>query len=622
MRGLFGLFLLIISWAYAQSPFGVSESFVPGSKVIYQFDGSNCPVGDVSPDFEIIFKSYDCVDYKGVRWIRPLEAGTFLYKSEKFPDEFSIEFDYYAFKEGKPYVKFALYSPSQEEKIKKRELYTYDAGILLGVLGSIDEVNFGFSETPVEHHKIYGMFKRSVKEGQIHRVQISVKDGRVTVFIDGKRAAKKPVKFQVKPAGFGIFFYKMFSTDVPFEENPALIGNIKISAYTGEERKPAVTQEKKAEKPVIEEKREVQRTVKEPVKKVERKPSKPVRCIKSIGVGEAAVIRDYSSAKMEAFARAKWDAIEKALGTDIQVKSVLENFKMLDEVILKDVKGFIRDVKIIDEKNFGDAVQITIEGCVYPREAEKALSLLSRNTAFNVLLIVQKDRSVELDEMNPVTTNLINILNEQGFEVYDFAGDPNIDPYKIEKAISQKRFITLRNLFSRNLAGATIIGKIKFIPKTRGGQDIGYGIKSAFNVVLAQAQYYLLVKDKGKVRILASGSVKAKGTAPNIEEAENRAMESLSQVLADDILKKIDRYLASKRKVVTVQFEGIKSVSENFEIKSELQKLPWVKSVEDIGKGKFRVEYLENPVYLANALESILGYTVGYFSPTRIVVRK
>ncbi len=631
MRYLILLLLLIYGSAFSQSPFGQIEKFISGNKVIYEFNGSNCPVGDVSPDFEIIFKSYDCVDYKGVRWIRPLEPGTFLYRSEKLPDNFSIEFDYYAFKEGKPYVRFALYSPNQEKKIKNKESHTYNGGMLLGVLGSINDVRFGFSETPADHYKIYEMFKRSVTEGKIHKIQISVKNGRITIFIDGKRAAKKPIKFQVKPSGFGIYFYRTFATDAPFEENPALIGNIKISAYTGQEGSSKVYEESKSVRE--EERTPVEKLPPPPEKKpvkqerqtaqvVEYKKPKNIKCIKSTGTGEAAVIKDYSSAKMEAFARAKWDAVEKALGTDIQVKSVVENFKLLDEIILKDVKGFIKDVKVLDEKNFGDAVQITISGCVYPREAEKALSLLSRNTAFNVLLIVQKNRSIELDEMNPVTTNLINILNEQGFEVYDFAGDPNIDPYKVEKAISQKRFITLRSIFSRNLAGATIIGKIRFIPKTKGGQDIGYGIKSGFNVVLAQAQYYLLIKDKGRIRILASGSVKAKGTAPNVEDAENKAMEALSEVLADDILKKIDKYLASKRKVVTVQVEGIQSVSDNFEIKSEIQKLPWVKSIEDVGIGKFKVVYLENPVYLANAVESILGYKVEYFSPTKIILSK
>ena len=344
------------------------------------------------------------------------------------------------------------------------------------------------------------------------------------------------------------------------------------------------------------------------------------KCIPSTGTGEAAITTDYASAKMEAFARAKWDALEKALGTQVSVKSVVENFKLLDEVITKDVKGFIDNVKIIDEKNYGDSVAVTIKGCVYPQKAEKALSLISRNTAFNVLLITQDRNRITLDEMNPVTADLINILNEQGFEVYDFASQPGIDPYKIERAIASKRFITLRHLLSKSLAGATIVGKIVFLYQSKAGQNIGYGISSPFNVVNAQAQYYLLVKDRGRIRILASGSVSAKGTGMNDDFAKNKAMKALAPKLADDILQKIDRYLKAKRKVVTVIVEGIDSVSKNFDFKQQLQKLVWVKSVEDLGVGRFRVEYLEKPVYLANAIESILGYKIEEFTPTKIKV--
>jgi len=345
------------------------------------------------------------------------------------------------------------------------------------------------------------------------------------------------------------------------------------------------------------------------------------KCIISTGVGEASIIRDYASAKMEAFARAKWDALEKALGTQIDVKSVMENFKLLDEVIIKDVKGFIKDVKIIKEENFGDYVRITIKGCVYPQKAEKALSILTKNTAFNVILLVQDGNKIELDEMNPITTEIINIFNEQGFEVYDFASQLDINPHKLERIISQKRFISLRNILSRSLAGATIIGKVKFIHRAKASQDIGYGVSSPFNIVLAQAQYYFLIKDKGRIRILASGTVSAKGMALNDEDAKNKAMISLAPKLADDIMKKIDKYLASKRKVIILNVKGVRSVSQNFDIKSEIQKLPWVKSIKDIGIGKFKIEYLENPVYLVNALESILGYEVEDFSLTKIIVK-
>ncbi|RMA92536.1 hypothetical protein [Hydrogenothermus marinus] len=348
--------------------------------------------------------------------------------------------------------------------------------------------------------------------------------------------------------------------------------------------------------------------------------AKHIKCKWQEGIGEASIIKDYSSAKMEACARAKWDALEKALGTQINVKSVIENFKLLDEVITKDVKGFITDVKIIKEENLGDAVRVTIKGCVYPQKAEKALSLISRNTMFNVIFIVQDRNNIELDDMNPVNVELINTLTQQGFEVYDFASDPDINPYEIENIISQRRFISLRRLLTRSLAKITIIGKIRFIYRTKAGQNIGYELYSPFNIILAQAQYYLLMKDKGRIRILSSGNVSAKGISSIDEYAKNKALESLAPKLADDILNKIQRYMISKRKFIIVYVKDIKSVSKNFEIKSNLQKLPWVKSVEDLGIGKFRVEYLENPIYLANALESIYGYKILTFSPTRIII--
>ncbi len=344
-----------------------------------------------------------------------------------------------------------------------------------------------------------------------------------------------------------------------------------------------------------------------------------VRCIESLGVGEASVVGgDRASAKMEAFARAKWDAIEKALGVTTSVKTIVQNFRLLDEVIRNEVGGFIRDVKILNEENFADMVRIKIKGCVYPKEAEKALSFISRDTAFSVMIITKRPGQVEFDEMNPVTTELINILNQQGFKVYDFAGNPNINPYDIENIIAQRRFIALRAYMSRVLSGAIIVGKVELIPSTKSGQDIGYGIKAPFNVVTARLNYYLLAKDRQGLRIIASGSLSTMGRALNIDDAGYRAMETLARKLGSDIMGKLERYMASKRKIVTITVKGVKSTNQNFAIKEKLQRVPWVQLVEDLGLGKFRVSYLENTVYLANAIERIPELKLIRFSPTEI----
>ncbi len=343
------------------------------------------------------------------------------------------------------------------------------------------------------------------------------------------------------------------------------------------------------------------------------------KCIESVGVGEASVIRgDRASAKVEAMARAKWDAIEKALGVTTSVKTVVQNFSLLDEVIKNEVGGFIRDVKILNEENYEDMVRVKVKGCVYPKEAEKALSFISRDTAFSVLIVTKRQGSVELDEMNPVSTELINILNQQGFKVYDFAGDPNVDPFQIEVAIAKRRFISLRSYMSKVLSGAMVVGKVDLIPSTRAGQDIGYGISSPFNVVTARLNYYLLARDDRGVRIIASGSLSAQGRAPNVDDAGYKAMEALAKRLGGDIMGKLERYMATKRKVVTVVVRGVKSTRQNFSIKEKLQRVPWVQSVEDLGLGRFKVNYLENTVYLANAVERMPELDLIRFSPTEI----
>ena len=347
-----------------------------------------------------------------------------------------------------------------------------------------------------------------------------------------------------------------------------------------------------------------------------------VKCIKTTGIGEATIYgEDIASAKQEALARAKWNAIEKVLGIRTSVETIIENFKLLDEVVKTEVGGFIKDIKILKEEVFPDYVRVQISGCVYPKEAEKAISLISRDTAFSVMILTKRPNGIEFEEMNPVTAELINILNEQGFKVYDFAGYPNVNPEKIERIIAKRKFITLRAYMSKVLSGALIVGKVELAPSTKAGQDIGYGIRSPFYVVTARLTYFLLTKDNERMRIVASGSLSAIGRALNIDDAGYNAMKKLAKELGSDIMGKIEKYMTIKRKTVTVIVKGVKSTYDNFEIKKRLQRIPWVQAVEDIGLGKFKVVYLEKTIYLANSIERIPFLKLVRFSPTEIVAK-
>jgi len=590
---------------------------------IFSIDKATCPVGDVVKGLEVIKGGYECAESQGVRWIKPFDARLKLYKELNLSGDFSLEFKFYASKEGCAYVTVNLFPEKTLNEAKKGNVYALGGPTFVVLQGACDRFEAGISSKPVERNNLFE-YGRKVSADTVHRVALVVKGNRASVYLNGKKVAFEPFNPSEPIKGIGIYFHNRYATDKPYSDYPAMIGDLKlfssaVAVQTGSATKPTASVPKVS--PVVKSKPVMPKAqLPAPVIKTQvSRPAGNARCIPSTGVGEASVIGgDRGSARAEALARAKWDAIEKALGVTTSVKTIVQNFSLLDEVIKNEVGGFIRDVKVLSEENYEDMVSVKVKGCVYPKEAEKALSFISRDTAFSVLIVTKKAGSVELDEMNPVSAELINILNQQGFKVYDFAGDPNIDPYQIETAIAQRRFIVLRSYMSKALSGAMVVGKVELIPSTRAGQDIGYGISSPLNVVTARLNYYLLTRDNRGVRIIASGSISAQGRALNVDDAGYKAMESLARRLGGDIMGKIERYMASKRKVVNVVVKGVRSTRQNFAIKEKLQRVPWVKSVEDMGLGKFRVEYLENTVYLANAIERIPELKLISFTPTEI----
>jgi hypothetical protein len=343
------------------------------------------------------------------------------------------------------------------------------------------------------------------------------------------------------------------------------------------------------------------------------------KCTMAKGTGEAEVIKtNITEAKREATSRAKWDAIDKVLGTQTSVKSVTENFALLDEVITNDVQGFISDFKIINEADFGDAYQVEISGCVYPKAAEKALSVLSRDSSFTVMLLVDEKGKVKTDSLNPVNANVVKGLIEQGFSVNDFAQLGGKSPSSVAKLIQDKDFNALSSYLNSNLSGAAILGKIEVNRSTTKGADIGYGVSSVFHITTAYINYHVLAKKEGKMKIIASNTLEQKGRALNARDSEIRAMKALSKKVNADLVLQLNKYLKFKETRVMVEVSGTHSTDDNFRIKEKLQKMVWVKSVKDMGKGKFAVKYQDNSVYLANNIDKMDMLEVTKFSPINI----
>jgi len=368
-----------------------------------------------------------------------------------------------------------------------------------------------------------------------------------------------------------------------------------------------------------------------------------VKCVDS--EGEAVIVsNDLPSAKAEAIARAKWAAIEQAVGVEVKAQSVVQNMTLVDDAISKQIKGVVSSFKELAKENRKDTFWVKINACVEPVKARDALSSLALNNSIAVFIPAKKPKVVremeivhktpygkteksgletkdEYDETNILSENLINRLTEQGYTVVDVAPTHALDAREIENAVKSGNLMTVRSLTYKFLANILLIGKIDYTISTRKGQDIGYGISMPFNNVTVRLAYRIVTKDRsGKTIILTAGTEEGKGMANNVEDATANGHKDLAAKLIPVVLDKVGQYIKGVAKKVQVKVSGVNDISTNFEIKDILQNISWVTGVDEKGLGEFVVSYPENTIYLANSISQKGKFQVINFTPNSISI--
>ena len=362
--------------------------------------------------------------------------------------------------------------------------------------------------------------------------------------------------------------------------------------------------------------------------------------------GEAVIVNnDVPSAKAEAIARAKWSAIEQAVGVEVKAQSVVQNMTLVDDAISKQIRGVISNFKELAKETRKETFWVRINACVEPLKARDAVSSLALNNSIAVFIPAKKPKVVkemeeihktpygktersglatkdEYDETNILSENLIGRLTEQGYTVIDVAPTHAADAQEIEKAAKGGNSMTVRSLMYKFLSNILLIGKIDYTISTRKGQDIGYGISMPFNNVTVRLTYRIVTRDSsGKTIILTAGTEEGKGMAMNVEDAAASGLKDLSTKLIPVVMDKVGQYIKGIAKKVQVKVGGVNDINTNFEVKDILQNIAWVTNVEEKGLGEFTLSYPENPFYLANSISQKGNFQIVNFSPYSITIR-
>ncbi|MBI5195785.1 MAG: hypothetical protein HZA10_05650 [Nitrospirae bacterium] len=353
------------------------------------------------------------------------------------------------------------------------------------------------------------------------------------------------------------------------------------------------------------------------------------KCIDS--EGEAVIVNnDVPSAKAEAVARAKWNAVEQVVGVEVKAQSVVQNFALVDDAVSKQIRGVVTGYKVIIEDNRKNTFWTKINACVEPSKARDALMSLALNNSIAVFIPARKPKVVsessskhesrletidEYDETNILSESLIGKLTEQGFQVVDVAPTHEIDAADVEKAMKSGNYMTLRSLMYKFLSNLIIIGKIDYSISTKKGADVGYGVSMPFNNVTVRLTYRIVTRDaSGKMVILTAGAEEGKGLAMNVEDAAANGLKGLSEKISPLIMEKLSKHITGIAKKINVTVSGVNDVNTNFAVKDALQNTTWVTNVEEKNLGEFMVSYPENTVYLANSISQKPDFQILNFS--------
>lgn len=336
--------------------------------------------------------------------------------------------------------------------------------------------------------------------------------------------------------------------------------------------------------------------------------------------GEAIIVNnDKPSAKMEAVARAKWTAIEDVAGTEVKAGSIVQNFTLVEDVMKTQAGGVVKSYQVLDESVKDDVLHVKINACVVPSQARNAVSQLGLNNSIALFIPARKPgrQGDEFEENNILSETLIGKLTEQGYTVVDVAPTRAVDAKEIEKAVRSGSTLSLRSMMYKFLSNLIIIGKVDYTISTKKGEDIGYGLSMPFNNVTVRLNYRILSKNNktGGMEILTTGVEQARGLANNVEDATAEAMKELAKDLTPKLLDNVGQYIQGNTKKVAVQVEGVNNVDTVLEVKSALQSIVWVSSVEEKQMGSFVVSYPENTLYLANSIKQKGNFKIVNFSP-------
>ncbi len=222
-------------------------------------------------------------------------------------------------------------------------------------------------------------------------------------------------------------------------------------------------------------------------------------------------------------------AVEKALGTLVQSKAIVENSTLIKDKIIAKSEGFVKRYKVLSEKNRGETKYLKLDVWVTKEDIEKdvfALSILNDDVGRPTLFVVIDERKMNGKSSEIGKNYLYDFFQKKRFRFVDVPASliSGKNKNNVEARIS--------DWGSRNGAQILIIGNVQ-----SEEQQVGYfqdtGFKSVKSKIIIRAIY------AGNGEVIASKTVSAAAAAPNLQVAQNNSIEKALGKVSPELFKAI-----------------------------------------------------------------------------------
>ncbi len=332
-----------------------------------------------------------------------------------------------------------------------------------------------------------------------------------------------------------------------------------------------------------------------------------------------------ANAREKAVENALRNAVEMGFGVYIDSATLTENATLISDDIVAEAKGFVRSYEVIDSKESGGVLTVTVKAVISMDKVweSDSLGVLLKRMGAPRFIVVTSEEIVENDtpEGTPTSQKLTEELVKRGFYL-----KKSLDMAKLSREMRNDIVNdTNQALKMGKSEGAEIVviadSKVSFEKEA----DM-YGKKMLYFTGICEAKAVQV----GTGKIIASATGKSMRGAANAQEAIHDAFTYAASGASDDLVKGMlaswSKYLNTGRTIeVTVKNISVTDLSRLIE---KMKSMEGVSDVAQRGYAKrtatLHVKSKQKVLYIAGQMEDIPGMklTIESFDSDNIIAKK